>query len=70
MRVTPGVKILILAIVIAAAALRLFNLFHIPFTGDELTFLLTANSISFSDLIQNVVRTNSNPAGIQVLLFY
>ena len=38
MRVTPGVKILILAIVIAAAALRLFNLFHIPFTGDELTF--------------------------------
>lgn len=70
MRVTPGVKILVLSIVIAAAALRLFNLFHIPFTGDELTFLLTAKSVSFSDLIQNIVRNDSNPAGIQVVLFY
>ncbi len=70
MRVTPGLKILVLAIVIAAAAIRLFNLFHIPFTSEELNVLLTAKNISFSQLLNNVIPNDSNPAGIQVLLFF
>lgn len=70
MRVTPGIKILILSIIIAAAALRLFNLFQIPFTSDELNAILLSNAFSFSDLIQTVIINNSQPAGIQVLLFY
>ncbi|MPM13193.1 hypothetical protein SDC9_59548 [bioreactor metagenome] len=70
MRVTPAVKIIVLSIVIAAAALRLFNLFHIPFTYDELSALLRTRYDSFGDLIRYGVMVDGHPAGIQVFLFY
>ncbi|HBG71041.1 MAG: hypothetical protein A2W93_02945 [Bacteroidetes bacterium GWF2_43_63] len=70
MRVTPGIKFLVLSIIIAAAAFRLFNLFHIPYTYDELSALLRTRFDSFGDLIQYGVSIDGHPAGIQVLLFY
>ena len=70
MRITRGVKILVLSIIIVAAALRLFNLFHIPFTYDELSALLRTRFTSFNDLIQYGVRIDGHPAAIQVFLFY
>jgi len=69
MKVLRREKIWILIILIAASALRLYDLFRIPFTYDELSALFRTRFDSLSDLIEYGVRIDGHPAGIQLFLF-
>jgi hypothetical protein len=70
MRVTRGIKLLILIIIIAASALRLFDLFHIPFSVDELNFYLGLKNLSFKDFAINSIQSKSVSLGLDFLRFY
>lgn len=60
----------IITILVVAAALRLWNISHIPFTYDEFSALFRTRFDSFSEMIRNGARVDGHPAGIQVFLFY
>lgn len=62
-------KIIILILLIATI-LRFFNYFEIPFTHDEFSALFRLNFNSFSELIEQGVKVDGHPAGIQVFEFY
>ncbi len=61
---------IILIILTAAAILRFYNYFEIPFTHDEFSALFRLNFDSFSELIEKGVKIDGHPAGIQVFLYY
>ena len=63
-------SVILILIIIVASALRLFNLFDIPFTHDEFSALFRTYFSNFSELIQKGVITDTHPAGIQVFLYY
>jgi uncharacterized membrane protein len=62
--------LILLLIIFAGSALRLYNLFEIPFTHDEFSALFRTNFQSFSELIEKGVKVDGHPAGIQVFLYY
>lgn len=72
MKLAPGYKInwLLLLIVAVAAALRFYHFSQIPFTYDEVSAWARTGYSSFHDLIQQGVRGDGHPAGIQVFLNY
>jgi uncharacterized membrane protein len=62
---------LLLIIVIAAAILRLWNFWHLPFMHDEFSAIFRTQYKNFHDLILYGVKLNdSHPAGVQVFLYY
>jgi hypothetical protein len=60
---------LIAFIVIAGAILRLWHFFDIPFTHDEFSAIIRSQYSTFSELIEQGVRVDGHPAGIQVLIW-
>ena len=60
----------ILFLLIIASALRLFNIFHLEYTFDELSALNRIEYHSFSELISQGVKLDAHPALIQVFLYY
>lgn len=60
----------IIAILLVASVLRLWNFYHIPFTYDEFSALFRTQFDSFSEMIEHGARVDGHPAGIQVFLFY
>ncbi|MGE0077170.1 MAG: glycosyltransferase family 39 protein [Bacteroidales bacterium] len=62
--------LLLFIIVLLGCILRFYNLFEIPYTHDELSALIRLNFSSFRELIENGVKEDGHPAGMQVFLFY
>ena len=56
----------LLALLLLAALLRLWNVSHIPFTHDEISALLRVRFSSFSELIAKGVAIDAHPSGVQV----
>ena len=63
-------KTLLFLILAVAAALRFYDLTGIPFTYDEFSALKRTHFDGFSELIEQGVKIDGHPAGIQVFLFY
>lgn len=63
-------SLILVAILVLAAILRLIRPFEIPYTGDEFNALLRTHFNSFSELIKKGVIIDAHPAGVQVFLYY
>ena len=61
---------LLIIIMIVAAVLRFYNYFEIPFTHDEFSALFRTNFPDFQTLIDQGVKVDGHPAGVQVFLYY
>ncbi len=57
-------------ILVVAAVLRLWKLGQVPFMHDEFSALFRLHFDSFRDLIQQGVKIDGHPAGVQVFLYY
>lgn len=63
-------KILLGLILLAGIGLRFYNYQQIPFTHDEFSALFRLNFADFTSLINQGVKVDGHPAGIQVFLYY
>ena len=63
-------KLILFLILLVAITLRFYNYQNIPFTHDEFSALSRTNFNSFSELIDQGVKVDGHPAGIQVFLYY
>ncbi len=63
-------QILLAIIIVVAAVLRFYHFFSLPFSWDELSAWNRLHFDSFSSLIQEGVKPDGHPAGIQVFLYY
>jgi hypothetical protein len=63
-------RILILLVLLAAAAVRFFNLGNMSLSNDELSSLMRIRYDSFSEMIRQGVYIDFHPAGLQTFLFY
>jgi 4-amino-4-deoxy-L-arabinose transferase-like glycosyltransferase len=63
-------QMLIIVVVAIAAAFRLYDLFHIPYTFDEFSSLGRTGYSSFSELIQKGIIIDAHPAFIQTYWNY
>jgi hypothetical protein len=61
---------LLLLIILIGTILRTWDLFNIPFTHDELSAIIRTRFSGFHELIEQGVKVDGHPAGIQVFLFY
>ena len=61
---------LILIIIAIGAVLRFWRLTGIPFTHDEFSAIIRAQFTNFHDLIENGVKIDGHPAGVQVFIYY
>lgn len=61
---------ILLIILLVSVVLRFFNFSEIPFTHDEFSALDRLDFDSFSALINEGVKIDGHPAGVQVFLFY
>jgi len=61
--------ILIILILLAGAALRLYRLPDIPFTHDEFSAIIRAQYGTFGDLIEKGVKIDGHPAGVQIFIW-
>ena len=59
-----------LFVLVCASALRLYNLFEIQYTFDELSALQRIEFDSFKELIKKGVMPDGHPAFVQVFLYY
>lgn len=62
--------LLLLLILVVATALRFYRIHEIPFTHDEFSALFRTGYDSFRDLINQGVKIDGHPAGVQVFLHY
>lgn len=62
--------ILLGVILLVAAVLRLWKLGQVPFMHDEFSALSRLQFDSFHDLIQQGIKIDGHPAGVQVFLYY
>ncbi len=63
-------KITLLLVLLVAVATRFYQITEIPFTHDEFSALFRTHFNSLSELINEGVRNDGHPAGIQVFLYY
>ena len=63
-------ELLLVIIMLVAAILRFYNFFQLPFSWDELSAWNRLHFDSFSDLINQGVKPDGHPAGVQVFLYY
>ena len=61
---------ILVIILVVSVVLRMFNFSEIPFTHDEFSALDRLDFDSFSALINEGVKIDGHPAGVQVFLFY
>ena len=66
----PTRHILLGAILLVGAVMRVFFYWDFSLSNDELSALARLNFSSFHDLMQEGVRIDGHPAGTQVLLYY
>lgn len=57
-------------ILIHASILRIWNLFQIPFTHDEMSALVRTRFDRFQDLIELGVKPDTHPPGVQVFMYF
>ena len=62
--------ILLGVVLLVAALLRLWKLGQVPFMHDEFSALFRLNYDNFKDLIQQGVKLDGHPAGVQVFLYF
>lgn len=62
--------ILLGVILLVAAVLRLWKLGQVPFMHDEFSALFRLQFDSFHDLVQQGIKIDGHPAGVQVFLYY
>lgn len=62
--------ILLGVVLLVAAVLRLWKLGQVPFMHDEFSALFRLNYGNFKDLIQQGVKLDGHPAGVQVFLYF
>ena len=62
--------ILLGVILLVAAVLRLWKLGQVPFMHDEFSALFRLQFDSFHDLIQQGIKVDGHPAGVQTFLYY
>ena len=65
-----GDTIILLFILMLGTVLRIYRLQDIPFTHDEFSALFRTRFDSFADLINQGVKIDTHPAGIQVFMYY
>jgi hypothetical protein len=58
------------AIIVVATFLRFYNFVEIPYTHDEFSALHRTQFDSFNELIENGVKVDGHPAGVQVFIYY
>ena len=63
-------KTILFIILLVAITTRFYHFTEIPFTHDEFSALFRTDFDTFSELIDQGVRNDGHPAGIQVFLFY
>jgi 4-amino-4-deoxy-L-arabinose transferase-like glycosyltransferase len=63
-------NLLVIFILVIASVLRLWDLFSIPFTYDEFSAVFRTRFNDFSTLIDDGVKIDPHPAGVQIFLFY
>src|SRR5690554_6558995 len=61
---------ILIIILVVSVVLRMFNISEIPFTHDEFSALDRLDFDSFSALINEGVKIDGHPAGVQVFLCY
>src|SRR5690554_1470642 len=61
---------ILIIILVISVVLRMFNFSDIPFTHDEFSALDRLDYDSFSALINEGVKIDGHPAGVQVFLYY
>ncbi|MDP1622603.1 MAG: glycosyltransferase family 39 protein [Bacteroidales bacterium] len=61
---------LIILILIIGALLRFYRLSDIPFTHDEFSAIIRTRFVTFHELIENGIKIDGHPAGVQVFLYY
>lgn len=61
---------LLIAILMIGAALRFYDYFNLPFSYDEFSALLRTRFDSFEELIEEGVKSDYHPAGVQVFMYY
>lgn len=61
--------IILLIIIVIGTILRLYGIWNFPFTHDELSVVGRLHFDTFSDLIENGVKVEGHPAGVQVFLW-
>lgn len=62
--------VILLIILVVGTALRFFHFREIPFTHDEFSALFRTGYDHFQDLINQGVKIDGHPAGVQVFLHY
>lgn len=62
--------ILLGVILLVAAVLRLWKLGQVPFMHDEFSALFRLNFDNFHELVQNGIKIDGHPAGVQTFLYY
>jgi hypothetical protein len=70
MRTSIAPALLFLLVLFAGVFLRAYDWVAIPFTHDEFSALFRTGYQDFSQLIQEAVRPDGHPAGVQVFLSY
>lgn len=63
---TPAQRMLLMGLLFLAAALRFWNLPHIPYTHDEISALLRVFPSVGETVRQGVIATDTHPPGVQV----
>lgn len=63
-------QIILVFILLVAASLRFYHFFDLPFMWDELSAWSRLHFDSFSELINQGVKPDGHPAGVQVFLYY
>lgn len=63
-------NLILIFIILVAIILRFFHFQEIPFTHDEFSALFRTRFDSFAQLINEGVRVDGHPAGVQVFLYY
>ena len=62
--------LLLAVILLVAAVLRLWKLGQVPFMHDEFSALFRLKFDNFHDLVQNGIKIDGHPAGVQTFLYY
>ena len=62
--------LILLFILLAGTLLRIWHLMEIPLTHDEFSVVFRTGYDSFADLIEQGVRVDVHPAGVQVFVNY
>lgn len=70
MKIDKNEKLIVILIIVTAAIVRIWDLFHIPYTYDEFSALFRTQFDNFHDMVNYSTNHDTHPVGIQVFLYY